>query len=137
MARETIFHPAQKRHYSSNAPGRHPRGCPTGAGLTRTHVSMPWGVKSITNLPRYNAQRNKSPAIAVSDLVRSAASVRSLCQLDDESSEAHCAFCDQPLPANDLGNDPAQPHASRVVAQLERCRCPILDTLVPKSYFFR
>ena len=74
MARKTIVHPAQNRHYSSNARGRHPRGCPTGVGLTRRHVSGPWGVKSITNSSRYNAQRDKkvSATTAFSELVRSA-----------------------------------------------------------------
>ena len=60
LARKTIVHPAQSRHYSSNARGRYPRGCPTGVGLTRRHVSVPSGEKSITNSSRYNAQRNKS-----------------------------------------------------------------------------
>ena len=71
----------------------------------------------------------KVSAIAVSELVRSAISVRSLCQLDDESSEAHCAFCDQPRPANDLGNDPAQ---SRALANDGTARAvPLLDPLHP------
>ena len=96
LARKTIAHPAQNRHYNSDARGRHPRGCPIGVSLTRRQVSVPWGVKSITKSSRDNAQRNKNLASAVSELVRSAALVRSRCQLDGESSEAHCAFCDQP-----------------------------------------
>ena len=95
LARKTIVHPAQNRQYSSNGGGTHPRGRPTGVGLTRRHVAVPWGVNSITNSSRNNAQSDKS-AIAVSELVQSVVSVRSLHQLDDESSEAHCAFCNQP-----------------------------------------
>ena len=74
LARKTLVHPAQNpaqnRHYSSNARGRYPRRCPTGVSLTRGHVSVPWGVKSITNSSRYNAQRDKSLSyiIAVSEL---------------------------------------------------------------------
>ena len=60
LARKTIVHPVQNRHFSSNARGSHPRGCPNGVGLTRRQVSVPWGVKSITNSSRYNAQRDKS-----------------------------------------------------------------------------
>ena len=81
LAHKTIFHPAQNCHYSSNARGRHTGGCPTGVGLTRRQVSVPWGVKSITNSSRYNAQRDKKveaaavSATAVSELVRSAGSV--------------------------------------------------------------
>ena len=58
LACKTIVHPAQSRNYSSNARGRHPRGCPSGVSLTRRQVSVPWGVKSITNSSRYNAQRD-------------------------------------------------------------------------------
>ena len=60
LARKTIVRPAQISHYSSNVRGRHLRGCPTRVGLTRRHVSVPWGVKAITNLSRHNAQRDKS-----------------------------------------------------------------------------
>ena len=59
LTRETIVHPAQNRHYSSNTRGNHPRGCPNGVGLTRRQVSVPWGVTSICNSSRYNAQRDK------------------------------------------------------------------------------
>ena len=59
LTRKTIVRPAQNRHHSSNARGSHPRGCPTGVGLTRRQVSVPWGVKSITNSSRYKAQRDK------------------------------------------------------------------------------
>ena len=77
LARKTIAHPAQNRHYSSNVRERHPRGCPTGVALTRRQVSVPWGVKSVTNSSRYNTQRDKvSATAAVSELLRSAASVR-------------------------------------------------------------
>ena len=92
---------SRPRQCSSSARVRHPRGCPTGVGYTRSHVSAPWGVKSITNSSRYKERPTRQtnvPAIiyAVSELVRSVASVRSISQLDDESSEAHCVFCDQP-----------------------------------------
>ena len=60
LSPKTIVHPAQNRHYSSNARRRHPRGCPTGVGLTRKQVSVARGVKSTTNSSRYNAQRDKS-----------------------------------------------------------------------------
>ena len=60
LARKTIVRPAQNRHYSNDVRGGHPHGCPTGVGLTRRQVSVPWGVKSITNLSCYNTQRDKS-----------------------------------------------------------------------------
>ena len=83
-------HPAQNRHYNSNAHGSHPRNCPTGVGLARRQVSVPWGVgvKFIPKSLRYNTKRDKS-LIVLSELVRSAALVRSLCQLDVESSETY------------------------------------------------
>ena len=57
---KTTANLAQNRHYSSNARGRHPRGCPAGVGLTPRQVLVPWQVKSIINSSRYNAQRDKS-----------------------------------------------------------------------------
>ena len=60
LARKAIVCPPQNGHYSSNAGASHPRGCPTGVGLTRRQGSVPWGVKSITNSSRCIAQRDKS-----------------------------------------------------------------------------
>ena len=60
LVRKSIVHPAQDRHYSSNARESHPRVCPNGVGLTWAGVSVPWGGKSITNSSRYNPQRDKS-----------------------------------------------------------------------------
>ena len=40
LARKTIVHPTQNRHYNSNGRGRHPRGCPAGVGLSRRHVRV-------------------------------------------------------------------------------------------------
>ena len=59
LARKTIAYPAENRYYSSNAGGRHPRGCPTGVGLTRRHVSVPWRAQSVTDSSRHNVQRDK------------------------------------------------------------------------------
>ena len=94
LAGKKIVHPAQNCHFSSSARVSHTRGCSTGVGLTRRQVPVPWGVKFITNSPCYNAQRDKSLSYALRELVRSAASVRSLCQLDEESSRTSCAFFD-------------------------------------------
>ena len=46
--------------------------------------------------------------VALSELSRSATSIRHLRRLDEESPENHRAFCDRPLPVNDLRNDPGQ-----------------------------
>ena len=48
--------PSLKQQRSRKTPTR----LSTGVSLTRRHVSVPWGVKSITNSSRYNAQRDKS-----------------------------------------------------------------------------
>ena len=57
---QIVANPAQTRHYSSNARESHPRGSPTGVGLTCTQVSVPWGVNYITSsLRNNNAQRKK------------------------------------------------------------------------------
>ena len=96
LAREIIVHPAQNRHYRSCARGNHPCGEPTVIGLTRRQVSVPWGMNSITNSPRYNAQRDKVSAIALTELSRSATSVRLPCELGHESPETYCTFCIRP-----------------------------------------
>ena len=139
MTRKTIVHPAQNHRYSSNARGRHPRGCSTGVGHTRRHPLVPRGVKFITNSSRYNAQRDKRLGYCRFRARRSAASVRSLCQFDHESLEAHCAFCGQPLPVNDLGNDHAQSRALasggtaravRLPDPLDRCTQVLVSSLL-------
>ena len=97
LARKTIFHQVRNRHHSSNARGRHPqRGCSIEVGFTRRHVPVSWGVNSTTKSSRYNAQRDTSLSCCRREIVQSAASVRSLCQLDGVSSEALYAFGDKP-----------------------------------------
>ena len=59
LAREISYTPAQNRHYSSSARGDHPCGGPTGIGRTLRQVLVRWGMKSVTNSSRYNAQRDK------------------------------------------------------------------------------
>ena len=65
LAREIIVHSAQNHHYSSCARGNHPCGGSAAVGLTRRQVSVPLGVKSITNPSHYNAQRDKVSATAL------------------------------------------------------------------------
>ena len=93
LAGEIIVRPAQNRRYSSCARRTHPCDGPTVIGMTRRHVSVPWGVKSITNSSLYYAQRDKVSAIALTELSRSATSVRSPCEPGHESPENCCAFC--------------------------------------------
>ena len=45
---------------------------------------------------------------SLSELTSSATSVRRLCQLDEDSPETHCAFCDRPWFLQYLGNDSGQ-----------------------------
>ena len=50
--------------------------------------------------------------LLLNEFVRSAASVRSRCQLDDQNLEACCAYCyNQSWPGNDLRKDTAQSRA--------------------------
>ena len=94
LAHQRIVHLAQNRYCSSNARGSHPRGCPTGVGLTRRPVSVPCGVKSTTNWSRYNTQPDTNLSCCPQRARSVGASVRSLCQVDDVSSKIHCAFCE-------------------------------------------
>ena len=137
LARKTIVHPAQNRHYSSNARGSHPHGYPTGVGLTRRQVSVPWGVKSVINSSRYNAQRDKSLRYCrqrARSVGRLGAVILSTRRRETQKLTAPSASSDDLSMA--LGKTLLSFVRSRVVAQLERCGCPILHTPVPKFQRF-
>ena len=132
VARKTIVHPAQNRHYSSNARGSHPRGFPNGVGFTRRQASVPWGVKSITNSSRYNAQRDKNlhppSASSFGRPPRCGHFVNSTTRAQKFSAPSATGHY---LPMT-LGTTLLSLVRSRVVPQLKRCGCPILCTLVRK-----
>ena len=78
----------------------------------------------------------KASATDVSELVRAAASVRSLCQLDEKAQQLTApSAVSHDLPMT-LGKTMLSLVRSRVVAQLERYGCPILYTLVPEFQLF-
>ena len=60
MAGITTVHPAQNHNYTATTLESHPHACPTGVNLPRRQVSVPWIIKPVTNLSRYNAQREKT-----------------------------------------------------------------------------
>ena len=136
LAREIIVHPAQNRPYSSCARGTHACGGPTAIGLTRRQVSVPWGVKSITNSSRNNAQR--LPKATKSQLLPSPSSVGRppRCgHLVNSATRAQKAIAPSAFGHDlrvTLGTTPVSSVRSRVVAQLERWGCPILYGHVPK-----
>ena len=137
LAGEIFVYQAQNSPYSSCARRTHACGGPTVIGLTRRQVSVPWGVKSIANSSRKNAQclpkSTKSQILAVTELSRSATSVRSPSELRYENPESYCAFCVRPWCSNDLRNDPRQLCALPCGGTARAMGLPaILYGLVPK-----
>ena len=126
LARKTIVHPAQNRHYSSNARGIHPRGCPNGVGLTCRQVSLPWGVKFTTNSSRYNAQRDKSLSYrrqGARSVGRLGAVTLSTRRRELRSSQNVPSAINHDL---SMTLRPTLLSLVRSVAQLERCGCTLV-----------
>ena len=131
---------SRPRHYSSSARGRHPRGCPTGFGYTRSHVSAPWGVKSITNSSRYKERPTRQTSQLLFMPSASSFGRSPWCgQFVNSTTRAQKLTASSAISHDlrmTLGRTLLSLVRSRMVAQLERCGCPILYTLVPFFFCF-
>ena len=136
LALEIIVHPAQNRLYSSCASGTHGCGGPTVIALTRRQVSVPLGVKSITNSSRKDAQR--FPKAKKSQLMPSPSSVGRpprCVHLANSATRSQKAIAPSAFGHDyrmTLRTTPVSFVRSQVVAQLKRWGCPILCGLVYK-----
>ena len=130
LGRKIIVHPAQNTPCSSNALGKHRRGCPTGVSLTRRHVSVPWEVKSVTNSSRYNAQRDKRLSHYCRRRARSVVRLGAVA-LSTRRRElgSSLRLLRSVMTCHHLGNDPAQ---SRALASGGTARAvPLPDSIHP------
>ena len=132
LAHEVIVPPAQNRHCSSCARVTHPCGGPTIIGLPRRQVSVPWGVKSVTNSSHYNASAATSQLFSPS---QSSVGRSPRCgHLANSAPRAQKAVAPSAIGQDlrrTLGTTLVSLVRTRVVAELERCSCPILYSLVP------
>ena len=97
LTRKIIVHPSQNRHYLQIAGEVIRVAVPLDRdGSDRAHVSVPWGVKCITILSRYTAQRDRkgSPFIALSEISRQSATfVGALLFLTRLRALTNSAYC--------------------------------------------